>query len=171
MNWSRTILDAFAMAAYFNLFAIVIVVINPRIMMYSYPKSIQKAAPMPQTRRERKLYHLWMYFGMLLPLAIYGSISAVSGGVSGFWPLFWMGYIEWLVVSFADFFLLDIYLLQKLGRRIQVPGTEGHPDYYLGNWLKKLALPEHFLAWPLVMAPLVSLVQACLGMLWGYSIY
>ena len=74
------------MAAYFNLFAIVIVVINPRIMMCSYPKSIQKAAPMPQTRRERKLYHLWMYFGMLLPPAIYGSISAVSGGVSGFWP-------------------------------------------------------------------------------------
>lgn len=81
-----------------------------------------------------------------------------------------MGYIQWLVVSFVDFFLLDIYLLQKLGRRIQVSGTEGHPDYKLGNWLKKLALPEHFLAWPLVMAPLVSLVQAGLGILWGHSV-
>ena len=158
------------MAAYFNLFAIVIVVINPRIMMCSYPKSIQKAAPAPQTRRERKFYHLWMYFGMLLPLAVYGSISAVNSGVSGFGPMFWMSYIEWLIISFSDFFLLDIYLLQKLGRRIQVPGTEGHSDYQLGNKLKKLALPEHFLAWPLVMAPLLSLVQAGLGMLWVYSI-
>lgn len=69
--------------------------------------------------------------------------------------------------NIADFFLLDIYLLQKLGRRIQVPGTEGHPDYQPGRWLKKLALPEHFLAWPLIMAPLVSLVQAGLGVLWS----
>lgn len=166
MNWSRTILDSFIMAAYFNLFAIVIVLIDPRFMLCSYPKSIQKAAPVPQTRRERKLYHLWMYFGMLLPLAVYGSFSAVNGGVNGFGPLFWTGYIEWLVISFADFFLLDIYLLQKLGRRIQVPGTEGHPDYQLGNWLKKQGLPEHLLGWPLVLAPLVSAVQAGFGMLW-----
>ena len=69
--------------------------------------------------------------------------------------------------NIADFFLLDIYLLQKLGRRIQVPGTEGHPDYQPGSWLKKLALPEHFLAWPLIMAPLVSLVQDGLGVLWS----
>ena len=103
---------------------------------------------------------------MLLPLAAYGSVSAVCGGVSDFWPLFWMGYIEWLAVSLADFFLLDVYLLQRLGQRIQVPGTEGHPDYRLGSWLRKLALPEHALAWPLVMALLVSLVQTGLGMLW-----
>lgn len=34
MNWSRTILDAFAMAAYFNLFAAAIAVINPRVMIF-----------------------------------------------------------------------------------------------------------------------------------------
>lgn len=166
MNWSRTILDALAMAAYFNLFAMAVVLINPRIMMCSYPASIRKAAPIPQTRQERKLYHLWMYLGMLIPLAVYGSVSAVSSGVSNFWPMFWMGYVEWLITSFVDFFLLDVVMLQRLGARIQVPGTEGHPDYQLGNWLKKLALPEHFLAWPLVIAPLFSLVQAGLGLLW-----
>lgn len=102
------------MAAYFNLFAALVAVINPRIMMCSYPKSIQKAAPAPQTRRERSLYHLWMCFDMLLPLVAYGSASAVCGGVSGFWPLLLMGYIEWLVVSLTDFFLLDVCLLQRL---------------------------------------------------------
>ena len=54
----------------------------------------------------------------------------------------------------------------KAGGHIQVPGTEGHPDDQLGNWLKRLALPEQVLAWSLVMAPLVSLVQAGLGLLW-----
>lgn len=158
------------MAAYFNLFAALVAVFNPRVMMCSYPKSIQKAAPAPQTCRERRLYHLWMCFGMLLPLVAYGSASAVCGGVTGFWPLLLMGYIEWLAVSLTDFILLDIYLLQWLGRRIQVPGTEGHPDYRLGSWLKKLALPEHVLAWPLAMAPLISLVQAGLGLLWIHII-
>ena len=167
MNWGRTVLDALIMAAYFNLFAVVIVVLNPRVMMCSYPPSIQKAAPVPQTWRERQLYHLWMYLGMLLPLAVYGALSAVSSGVSGFWALFRMSYIEWLTVSIADFVALDVWLLQRLGRRIQVPGTEGHPDYRLGRWLIKLAIPEHFLAWPLLVAPLVSLVQAGLGMLLG----
>lgn len=158
------------MAAYFNLFAAVIAVVNPRIMMGSYPKSIQRAAPAPQTRRERRRYLLWMYVGMLIPMAVYGSASAVNGGVSDFWPLFRMGYIEWLTVGFADFFLLDIYLLQRLGPRIQVPGTEGHPDYQLGSWLKKLALPEHFLAWPLIVVPLAALAQAGLGVLWIHFI-
>ena len=47
-----------------------------------------------------------------------------------------------------------------------MPGTEGHSDDQLGNWLKRLAFPEQVLAWSLVMASLVSLVQAGLGLLW-----
>lgn len=167
MNWCRTILDGAIMAAYFNLFAIIIVLADPRIMMCSYPKSIQKAAPHPQTRHERKLYHIWMYFGMLFPLLVYGALSAANSGTEGFWNLFYMAYIEWLIISFTDFFLLDIFLLQKMGRRMQIPGTYGNPDYRLGNWLKKLAIPEHFLGWPFVAAPLLSAAQAGMGMLCG----
>lgn len=151
-------MDTIAMAVYFNLFALVIVLINPRIMMYSYPKSIQQDEPVLQTRRERKLYRLWRYFGMLFPLVIYGVISAASSEAYNFLSLFWMSYIEWLIISFSDFFLLDIYLLQKLKHCIQIPGTENHLDYQMENWMKKLAVPEHFLGWPLVMAPLISFV-------------
>lgn len=78
-----------------------------------------------------------------------------------------MAYIEWLVIGFTDFFLLDIFLLQKMGHRMQIPDTYGHPDYSLGNWLKKLAIPEHFLGWPFVFAPLMSAAQAGVGMLCG----
>ncbi len=48
---------------------------------------------------------------------------------------------------------------------MQIPGTYGHLDYGLKNWLKKLAIPEHFLGWPFFIAPLMSAVQAgiCAG--------
>lgn len=94
-------------------------------MMCSYPKSIQKAAPVPQTREERKRHHLWMYFGMLLSLAVYGSVSAVSSGVTGFEALFLTDHVEWLVFSFVDLFLLDICLLQKLGATFRCLARRG----------------------------------------------
>ena len=48
-----------------------------------------------------------------------------------------------------------------------IPGTEGHPDYEFKNWMRKLALPEHLLLWPLVLAPLLALIQAGAGWLIG----
>ena len=47
MNWMRTILDGFAMAAYFNLFAAAVALYNPRLMFPSYPPAIIKNAPEP----------------------------------------------------------------------------------------------------------------------------
>ena len=37
MNWLRTILDGFAMAAYFNVFAAAVALYDPRLMFPSYP--------------------------------------------------------------------------------------------------------------------------------------
>ena len=45
MNWMRTILDGFAMAAYFNLFAAAVALYNPRLMFPSYPPAIIRSAP------------------------------------------------------------------------------------------------------------------------------
>ena len=41
MNWMRTILDGFAMAAYFNLFAAAVALYNPRLMFPSYPPALR----------------------------------------------------------------------------------------------------------------------------------
>ena len=165
MNWTRIILDGIIMAAYFNIFACFIVAMNPRIMMGSYPKGIREAAPKPQTKREKRIYHSWMYFAILIPLMIYGTASAINTGVEGFWNLFWSAYVEWNIISISDFFILDMIMLVGMKERMMVPGTEGHEDYKLKNWVTKLAIPEHFLGWPLIMAPLLSLIQAGFGSL------
>ena len=44
MNWTRTVLDGFAMAAYFNLFAGFVALYKPRLMFPCYPPAIIKAA-------------------------------------------------------------------------------------------------------------------------------
>ena len=87
MNWTRTILDGLAMAAYFNLFAATVALYQPRLMFPSYPPAIIKAANRPPTREENRFYWLWICFGELLPLLLYGAVSAVEGGTTGFWRL------------------------------------------------------------------------------------
>ena len=44
MNWTRTLLDGLAMAAYFNLLAGLVALYKPRLMFPCYPPAILKAA-------------------------------------------------------------------------------------------------------------------------------
>ena len=60
--------------------------------------------------------------------------------------MFWTGYIQWSILNLGDFFLLDFLLFQgKYKNKIVIPGTEGHMDYEFNNWMKHLAVVEHFL--------------------------
>lgn len=163
MNWIRLMLDAVAMAAYFNIFAVAVMAYDSRLILPGYPKSIQKAAP--AAKEERRFYLKWMIFGLLLPLMIYGTASALAAGATGFWRLFFTFYIQWLIISFTDFFLLDILLVKRWRARIMIPGTENHPSYEPQNWLRELALTEHLLQWPLLLAPALAGFQALAGWL------
>ena len=58
MNWMRTILDGFAMAVYFNLFAAAVALYKPRRMFPCYPPAIIKAAEEPPTKAENRFYWL-----------------------------------------------------------------------------------------------------------------
>ena len=166
MNWMRTILDGFAMAAYFNLFAAAVALYNPRLMFPSYPPAIIKNAPEPPSKTENRFYRLWICFGELLPLLLYGAVSTMEGGTTGFWPLALTGYIQWMMVNFCDLFFLDFWLVQrKAKRRFIIPGTEGHPGYGFNAWMKDYALPEHLLQWPFLMCPILAAAQAGLGLL------
>ena len=79
MNWTRTILDGIAMAAYFNLFAAAVALYRPRLMFPCYPTAIIKAAKEPPTKAENRFYRLWICFGELLPLLLYGGGQHCGG--------------------------------------------------------------------------------------------
>ena len=84
MNWLRTILDGFAMAAYFNVFAAAVALYDPRLMFPSYPPAIIRDAPEPPTKAENRFYWLWICLCELLPLILYGALSAAERGTRGF---------------------------------------------------------------------------------------
>ena len=92
---------------------------------------------------------------------IYSIASLIHSGISGFWNLFWMGYIQWSILNLGDFFLLDCLLFQgKYKDKIVIQGTEGHPDYEFSNWMKHLAIKEHFVVTPFLIISFVAAVQA-----------
>ena len=166
MNWTRTLLDGLAMAAYFNLLAGLVALYKPRLMFPCYPPAILKAAKEPPTGAETRFYWLWICFGEWLPLLLYGAARAAEGGTTGFWPLALTGYVQWMLVNFCDLFFLDYWLIQKKAkRRFIIPGTEGHPGYDFKAWMKNYALPEHLLQWPFVLCPILAAAQAGLGLL------
>jgi len=160
MDYIRAILDGIAIAAIFNGAVAVLVLINPRYFFDSYPKAIQKAAPEQMTKKEKNINFIItiVICGICF---IYSIVSLAHTGISGFWNLFWMGYIQWSILNLGDFFLLDCLLFQgKHKSMIVIPGTEGHPDYELGNWMKHLAIKEHFVVTPFLIIPFVAAIQA-----------
>ena len=99
---------------------------------------------------------------------IYGVTSLLHTGIKGLRELFWMSYIQWIILNFGDFLLLDVLLFQgKYKDKIVIPGTEGHEDYEFGNWMKHLAIKEHFILMPFLLIPIVSIIEAWLVLLLG----
>ena len=164
MNWLRIILDGLFMSAVFNLATGLILTYDPVIFTTSFPKEIQQAAaPNPNARKHQTLFTLLV----ILPVVLFGVLSARNAGVQGFWTMFWTGYIEWFFINLGDFFGLDLYLRELMGERWELPGTHGHPCYQRKNWMKSLALVEHGLQWPLIICPMFGLIAAGLGMLFA----
>ena len=160
MDVIRAILDGIAIAAIFNGAVAAWVLINPRYFFDSYPKAIQKSAPEQMTKKEKKI-NLILTIVICGICFIYSAVSLLHTNLSGFWNLFWMGYIQWSILNLGDFFLLDCLLFQgKYKDKIVIPGTEGHPDYEFGNWMKHLAIMEHFVLTPFLIIPFVAAIQA-----------
>ena len=165
MDITRAILDGIAMAAIFNGSVAAFVLINPRFFFDSYPKEIQFSAPEKMTKEEKRINAILTIIisGICL---IYGMTSLLHTGIRELRYLFWMSYIQWIILNLGDFLLLDVLLFQgKYKDRIVIPGTEGHEDYKFGNWIKHLAIKEHFILMPFVLIPIVSIVQAWLVLL------
>ena len=167
MDFMGAILYGIAIAAIFNGIVASLVLINPRLFFDSYPKSIQKSAPKQMTKQEKRI-NLLLTITIIGTCFVYSAISLLHSGVVGFWNLFWMGYIQWSILNAGDFLLLDCLLFQgKYKEKIVIPGTQGHKDYEFKNWMKHLAIYEHFLLVPFLLIPIISAIQAVIVLLLG----
>ncbi|EFD05324.1 MAG: hypothetical protein E6005_06865 [Peptostreptococcus sp.] len=160
MDLIQAILVGIAIAAIFNGTVASLVLINPRFFLDSYPKAIQKIAPKPMTKQEKKINTILTIIIVGICF-VYSTMSLLHSGVVGFWNIFWMGYIQWSILNAGDFLLLDCLLFQgKYKEKIVIPGTEGHKDYEFNNWMKHLAIREHFLLVPFFLVPIIATIQA-----------
>ena len=160
MDIIQAVLDGIAIAAIFNGTVAVLVLINPRFFFDSYPKAIQKATPEPMAKQEKKINGILTVVIVGICLA-YSIASLLHTGIIGFWNVFWMRYIQWSILNLGDFFLLDCLLFHgKYKDKIVIPGTERHEDYEFSNWMKHLAVIEHFVEVPFLIIPIISAIQA-----------
>lgn len=161
MNWFRILLDGVALSAVFNIAIALGWLIRPTACTGMYPRAIQRIAP-KMTRADRN-------FECLLLLILYPALlawmilSAHEAGIEGFWPLFWTAYVQMMLINLGDFFGLDWFFRERMGRRLELPGTEGSEMYSRRKWMLQLAIPEHLVMWPLLICPLVSLFCAWAG--------
>ena len=162
MDLIQAFLDGIAIAAIFNGTVASLVLINPRFFFDSYPKAIQKAAPVPMTKQEKEINSILTIIIVGICF-VYSTISLLHSGVVGFWNIFWMGYIQWSILNMSILNVGDCLLFQgKYKDKIVIPGTEGHKDYEFNNWMKHLALAEHFLLVPFLLVPIIAAIQALL---------
>ena len=160
MNWPRTILDGLAMALLFNAVVGVGFLLYPQAYTTMFPKEIKEAAaPFVDQKEVRKMKLA------VSSLFVYWAVSAHFAGISGFWTLFWTGYVEMTVVSVSDFLILDCWLPPKA--KPYIKGTEDCKAWAVKEWLLKLAIPEHALGWTFLVCPVAGLVVAGLGTLLG----
>ena len=100
MDILRAILDGVAIAAIFNGAVASLALINPRWFLDSYPKAIQKAAPLPMTKQEKKI-NLIFTIGLVGICFIFSVASLMHSPIIGFWNLFWMSYIQWSILNLS----------------------------------------------------------------------
>ncbi|MBQ8556103.1 MAG: hypothetical protein IJ438_09570 [Clostridia bacterium] len=161
MNWFRVLLDGVMVSAVFNLGVGLCMLIRPAAFTDMYPRDIQRIAP-KMTKADRR-FEATMLLILYPVLIAWMVLSAQEAGIEGFWPLFWTTYVQMMLVNLGDFFGLDWYFREKMGHRLELPGTEGNELYSRRHWMRKLAIPEHWVMWPLLVCPLVSLLCAWLG--------
>ena len=158
MAWTRTILDGILLCLVFNLTVAVTWIFIPGAFSKMLPKEIRLAAP-PRKKKEVIILASVLYPLYILIFA-YMIVSAHLAGVTGFWHLFWTGYIEMFFVNLGDFFGLDWWYRGAIKDKIMIPGTEHCRAWETKEWMKTLAIPEHLIGWPFMVCPLVGLIVA-----------
>ena len=164
MNWPRIILDGLAMSTLFNAVAGLGFLLVPQAYSTMFPKGIKEAAS-PYVRKEDVRTMKLILYPLYLVLFVWWAFSARFAGISGFWNLFWTGYVEMTMVGVTDFILLDCWLPQKIRHRIK--GAEHCRAWERREWLLRLVVSEHGLLWTFIVCPVAGLFVAGINLLLG----
>lgn len=164
MNWARTILDGLMMSLLFNAVVGLGFTLFPQAYSVMFPKEIKEAAAPYVNRKDVQKMRMIIY-PLYLLMFIYWAVSAHFAGVTGFWHLFWTGYVEMTFVSVSDFLILDCWMPPKV--RHMIKGAEHCKAWERKEWLTKLAIPEHGLGWTFLFCPLAGLIVAGIATLLG----
>lgn len=163
MIWSRTVFDGIVMGTIFASIVCLFWLIVPNGFVNMVPFDIRKAAP-KRTKKEKTVVACFLY-PLYLVIFAYGIINAYWAGISGFWNMFWTGYMEMFIVNLFDFVFINMIFIQVCKDKVMIKGTEHCKGWARKEWLLKLALPNHFILWPVVMCPLCGFVSAGIGVL------
>jgi len=164
MNWARLFMDGMIGSLLFNAVAILGFLLVPQAYSTMFPKEIKQAAAPYVDRKDVRTVSLILY-PLYLVLFIWWGISSHLAGVSGFWNLFWTGYVEMTLVSITDFLILDCWLPPRI--RHMIKGAENCRAWERKEWLKTLAIPEHGLMWTLIVCPITGLAVAGIASIFG----
>lgn len=165
MNWTRTILDGLVLCIIFNAVVGLFFFVVPQAYSVMFPKELKNSAAPYVKKKELKIMH-WVLYPMYLLIFVYMAVSAHFAGVTGFWNFFWTGYVEMMFVNIGDFVLLDCLARIYVKDKGLIKGCENHSGWEWKEW-KKLAIPEHFLGWPLLFCSLAGFICAGIGILLG----
>lgn len=157
MNAVRIILDGIAMSLIFNMSVAAFWFIMPRAYTLMFPKEIREKVGKVSKKEKLKLA-LFLY-PSFIGIIIWMIFSLRNSGTEGFWTLFWSAYIEFIFIDLGDFIILDCLLRKYVKNHNPLEETKNCKAREAKNWMKS-AIPEHFLFWPLILMPLVSLLIA-----------
>lgn len=158
MSWQVIIINGIILSVIFCVVVALLWLKMPNAVSGMLPAEIRRAAP-KRTKREVAILYTILFSLYTLMLA-YIIFSARVAGMAGFWNLFWAGYIMTFMVNMADFWVLDLWFRGRFKSRLMIKGTERCKAWRTKEWLRTLAIPEHWIIWPLVVCPMVGLIAA-----------
>lgn len=158
MVWRLIIIHGAIVSVIFNAVIALLWLKLPNAMSKMMPPEIRQAAP---RRSKKEVIILYISLTLLYSsLLAYIIITTRMAGVTGFWNLFWTGYLITFIVNMMDFWVLDIWFRERFKAQLMIKGTEHCKAWQTREWLRTMAIPGHWVAWPLVVCPVVGFLVA-----------
>lgn len=131
MDWNRALFDGMLISVFICGWISVILKINPRYEMKSYPPEIVRIVE-KQTKLEKKGFLIMALPMLLIMIAyiIFTLVSTYSNINVTFLTLFLHSFVALMVWNIIDLLIFDWMIFCKINPNFMImPGTKGNPAY------------------------------------------